>query len=857
MSWYRVVAVNEETRPLAEITIEAFDLSARAVVASVVTNRAGEALFTGLTGPQFFRPRHRRTSGTMGDKTFTGRIMIQVVGMDALCYDFVVDPDGGGSATTLAAAVASAITLAGTTGTATIWLCGDVTEGPIDIGGLGSSARIIIYAPDRTAVTITGNANEDIFEQTTSGGDTAGALEFHNIGFSIPGSDKAVLSIETASELRELIFTHCRFDNQFLMRQADSVSMGAVHLQVTDCVGDLAGFYDVAGTSSTFAPDQLTALNNHLTLDNWWDGGSGNAAPDETRIQGGRYTLGSSSGITFANLDEEQHFQDLIIDYAGTGALFTSASASNQLEDFSFQNIVIRFSHADGTFCNLGSSNSNVNDGLFIKNIFGFPGAGITPSGTFVTVDTDWLNVHVGNLLAKGFGTTYTGPAAGDDHGLLTGLGDDDHTQYALLAGRSGGQTLIGDTASGGDLILQGTAHATPGDILILSGQGFVVGHTAQIDFGAIPEFQVLGTATPDSSMGFARFENNASGPDVRFLKSRGATIGANTIVNDGDTLGRFRFQGADGGDFNTTAAEILGKVDGSPSLNDIPGSIVFRTRTAAGSLSDKMVLTNAGQLQVSTAGSGAGLLLGTEVLLARIGSNTLAVQPAVGTTLMTLNSTPVLAIGVDDTTKGLIDIYGHATGQTVGGRFRTYMSADYDGTDQFWIAGVNEDDFLINLENTSIFALKAEGQLQIPVQGSGAGILIGTDTQWYRSAANVLRTPDTLQVDGATIHTPGTQIITAVGDTIGSSSGVIEITADASYTLTSTPTVAAGTAGQRLVILNADSADSITLQDESNLAGSNLRLVGAADLVLGPLDTVELLFSAGGEWVRIGGSNN
>lgn len=58
-------------------------------------------------------------------------------------------------------------------------------------------------------------------------------------------------------------------------------------------------------------------------------------------------------------------------------------------------------------------------------------------------------------------------PSAGvTDHGALTGLGDDDHSIYGLLAGRSGGQTLIGDTASGGNLTLQSTAHATRGRVL-------------------------------------------------------------------------------------------------------------------------------------------------------------------------------------------------------------------------------------------------------------------------------------------------------------------------------------------------------------------------------------------------------
>lgn len=52
------------------------------------------------------------------------------------------------------------------------------------------------------------------------------------------------------------------------------------------------------------------------------------------------------------------------------------------------------------------------------------------------------------------------------DHGAaLTGLTDDDHTQYALLAGRTGGQTLIGGTGSANNLTLQSTSNATKGFI--------------------------------------------------------------------------------------------------------------------------------------------------------------------------------------------------------------------------------------------------------------------------------------------------------------------------------------------------------------------------------------------------------
>ncbi len=69
--------------------------------------------------------------------------------------------------------------------------------------------------------------------------------------------------------------------------------------------------------------------------------------------------------------------------------------------------------------------------------------------------------------LASGVPTWAAAAAGVTDHGSLTGLADDDHTQYALLLGRSGGQTLIGGTASGDDLTLQSTSHATRGHIQV------------------------------------------------------------------------------------------------------------------------------------------------------------------------------------------------------------------------------------------------------------------------------------------------------------------------------------------------------------------------------------------------------
>jgi len=52
------------------------------------------------------------------------------------------------------------------------------------------------------------------------------------------------------------------------------------------------------------------------------------------------------------------------------------------------------------------------------------------------------------------------------DHGEINGLLDDDHTQYAMLAGRAGGQVLTGGTAANNNLVLASTSNVTKGNVL-------------------------------------------------------------------------------------------------------------------------------------------------------------------------------------------------------------------------------------------------------------------------------------------------------------------------------------------------------------------------------------------------------
>lgn len=107
------------------------------------------------------------------------------------------------------------------------------------------------------------------------------------------------------------------------------------------------------------------------------------------------------------------------------------------------------------------------------------------PEGSNLYFTNERVDDRVNALLVAGSNITLTyddtantltvassGGGGVTDHGALTGLSDDDHTQYALLAGRSGGQTIIGGTGTTDDLILRTTSGvgATGADMIFQIG---------------------------------------------------------------------------------------------------------------------------------------------------------------------------------------------------------------------------------------------------------------------------------------------------------------------------------------------------------------------------------------------------
>ena len=98
------------------------------------------------------------------------------------------------------------------------------------------------------------------------------------------------------------------------------------------------------------------------------------------------------------------------------------------------------------------------------------------------------------------------------------------------------------------------------------------------------------------------RYQNNANGSRVRFVKSRSDTVGTNAIVQDGDTLGVLDFYGSDGNSGTRGAASISAEVDGTPGSADMPGRLVFKTVPDGSTvLVERLRITSAGKVGINS----------------------------------------------------------------------------------------------------------------------------------------------------------------------------------------------------------------------------------------------------------------
>jgi hypothetical protein len=125
-----------------------------------------------------------------------------------------------------------------------------------------------------------------------------------------------------------------------------------------------------------------------------------------------------------------------------------------------------------------------------------------------------------------------------------------------------------------------------------------------------------IGTASPEVSLHIKsnsgiraeRFANSAGSANLDLNKSRNATIGSHTILQNGDGIGAIIFRGSDGTNYENAAA-ISAEVDGTPGTNDMPGRLTFSTTPdGANAYTERMRITSSGNLLVGTTDNLAGI---------------------------------------------------------------------------------------------------------------------------------------------------------------------------------------------------------------------------------------------------------
>lgn len=132
-----------------------------------------------------------------------------------------------------------------------------------------------------------------------------------------------------------------------------------------------------------------------------------------------------------------------------------------------------------------------------------------------------------------------------------------------------------------------------------------------------------IGTTAPgatldaQSALGdqlLTRFSADAGSASINLRKSRGASVGTNTIVQNGDEIGAIGFQGANGTGY-TPAAAIYAFVDGTPgATNDMPGRLAFYTTAdGAGSWTERMRIDSSGRVGIGAPSTGARLLVAAQ----------------------------------------------------------------------------------------------------------------------------------------------------------------------------------------------------------------------------------------------------
>lgn len=114
-----------------------------------------------------------------------------------------------------------------------------------------------------------------------------------------------------------------------------------------------------------------------------------------------------------------------------------------------------------------------------------------------------------------------------EDHGSLSGLTDDDHSQYPLIAGRAGGQSITGGDGEFNQLILQGSSHASTGYVRLIG---------SSVIFGATGKVNITGSTLKISgaTSGYTTFTPASSGGSIDYTLPSSDGSNGDVLQTDG-----------------------------------------------------------------------------------------------------------------------------------------------------------------------------------------------------------------------------------------------------------------------------------------------------------------------------------
>ena len=161
-----------------------------------------------------------------------------------------------------------------------------------------------------------------------------------------------------------------------------------------------------------------------------------------------------------------------------------------------------------------------------------------------------------------------------------------------------GGTTLNGEanlTFDGSTLGLSGVFNSG-GNVNCTSGR-FQRGSATVQDGDAIAGGININGTDMDASVIMSVFGNDNDFTRISGSKSRNASVGSHTIVQDNDVLLSLKGFGSDGTNFEE-AAQIEMQVDGTPNNNVMPGRIVFKTTTTDG-VAERLRINSTGNMSL------------------------------------------------------------------------------------------------------------------------------------------------------------------------------------------------------------------------------------------------------------------